>query len=222
MRSLLAALALSALCAAPLPAQEAPAAGKPLFDGKTLAGWTDKAGKSLEGNAGWKVLPDGVLHRAAKGGDIFTAEEYGDFELTWEWKLASGANSGVKYRVTKYGKELLGPEYQMLDNDKHADGKLLTHRTASIYDLFPAQNAESRPVGEWNTSKIVAKGGKFEHWLNGKLAASSDTGSESWAAAVAKSKFKSKPDWAKNAAGKIMLQDHGDEAWFRNIVLKAL
>jgi hypothetical protein len=194
-----------------------------LLDGKGLTGWVTKDGKPVDAaTSGWKMESDGSLHRTAKSGDIFTAEEYGDFELTWEWKLASGANSGIKYRVTNYGKELLGPEYQMLDNAKHADGKLLTHRTGCIYDLFPVKEDAANPVGEWNTSKVVAQGGKLEHWINGKLVCSGDTGSTEWQAAVAKSKFKNRKDWAKNAKGKIMLQDHGDEVWFRKMEIKSL
>jgi hypothetical protein len=195
---------------------------KPLTDGKTLAGWVKADGQPLPSDTGWEVV-DGVIHRKGKSGDIFTAKEYANFEFEWDWKISSGGNSGVKYRVTLYGKELLGPEYQMLDDDKHVDGKLLTHKTGCIYDLFPTiDNKPVKPVGEWNHSKIVANGGKFEHWLNGTKVAECDTTTPAWKAAVAKSKFKSKPDWALNPKGKIMLQDHGDEVWFRNLTIKEL
>lgn len=216
----LASLALLSLISisSPAVAQDA----KPLSDGKTFAGWVKADGSAVEPGKGWEIA-DGVIHRNAKGGDIFTEKEYGDFELVWEWKLSKGANSGVKYRVTLYGKELLGPEYQMLDDDVHADSKNPTHRTGCIYDLFTAiDNKPVKPIGEWNKSKIVAKGGKFEHWLNGVKVAETDTSSESWKAAVAKSKFKNKKDWALNPKGKIMLQDHGDEIWFRNLMIKEL
>jgi Domain of Unknown Function (DUF1080) len=195
---------------------------KPLGDGKTLAGWVKADGSSAEGDKGWEVV-DGVIHRTGKSGDLLTAKEYADFEFEWDWKISSGGNSGVKYRVTRYGKDLLGPEYQMLDDDKHSDGKLLTHKTGCIYDLFPTiDNKPVKPVGEWNHSKIVAKGGKFEHWLNGTKVAECDTSSPVWKETVAKSKFKSKADWALNPKGKIMLQDHGDEVWFRNLTIKEL
>jgi hypothetical protein len=166
---------------------------------------------------------DGTLHRESKGGDIFTELEYADFEFTWEWKIQKGGNSGVKYRVTNYGKELLGPEYQMLDDEVHADGKLVTHRTGCIYDLFPTiDNKPVKAIGEWNQSKIVVKGTKFEHWLNGTKVAECDTTSDAWKEAHGKSKFRNKPDWAKNPKGKIMLQDHGDAVWFRNLLIKPL
>jgi hypothetical protein len=196
---------------------------KPLADGKTLAGWVKADGAAVStSDAGWEVV-DGVIHRKGKSGDIYTAAEYSDFEFEWDWKIATGGNSGVKYRVTLYGKELLGPEYQMIDDDKHSDGKLATHKTGCIYDLFPTiDNKPVKAVGEWNHSKIVVKGGKFEHWLNGTKVSECDTSSPAWTEAVAKSKFKTKPDWAKNPKGKIMLQDHGDEVWFRNLSIKEL
>ncbi len=194
----------------------------PLFDGKSLTGWTDRNGKTLEANEGWKILPDGVLHKAGKGGDIFTAREYANFELTWEWKISQAGNGGIKYRVTAYGRELLGPEYQMLDDAKHADGKLATHRTGCIYDLFPAPEAAPKAPGEWNQSKLVVQGSKFEHWLNGKMVASCDTTSETWKEAFGKSKFKRHENWAQNPAGRIMIQDHGDPIWIRGLNIKEL
>lgn len=196
---------------------------KPLSDGKTFDGWVKADGSAVAADdKGWEVA-DGVIHRKGKSGDIYTAKEYSDFEFEWDWKISSGGNSGVKYRVTLYGKELLGPEYQMIDDEKHSDGKLLTHKTACIYDMFPTiENKPVKPVGEWNHSKLVVKGGKFEHWLNGTKVAECDTSTPAWKEAVAKSKFKNKTDWALNPKGKIMLQDHGDEVWFRNLTIKEL
>jgi hypothetical protein len=193
----------------------------PLCDGKSLTGWVGRDGKPVTGD-GWKVEEGNVIHRAAKAGDLYTEKEYADFELSWDWKIRAGGNSGVKYRVTTYGKELLGPEYQMLDNATHADGKLETHRSGCIYDFFPAPTAKAKTPGEWNQSKIVVKGGKFEHWLNGELVCSADTASEAWKTAWAKSKFKKQATWAQNPKGKIMLQDHGDEAWFKNLQIREL
>ena len=198
---------------------------KPLFNGKDLTGWTSADGKPVTATTGWIVEEGGVLHRAAKGGDIFTAEEYGDYELTWEWKIAAAGNSGLKYRVLQYpGKGNLGCEYQMLDDAKHPDGKIGPHRqTAALYDILPpAADKPLKPVGEWNASKIIVKGNTFEHWLNGTKVLSVDLSSETFKAARAKSKFKNVPQFAENAKGRIMLQDHGDEAWFRNIALKPL
>ncbi|HEX2750709.1 MAG TPA: DUF1080 domain-containing protein [Verrucomicrobiales bacterium] len=195
-----------------------------LFDGKDLKGWTGADGKPLK--SGWVVEEGGVLHRASKGGDLYSEKEYGDFEFSFEWKIAPGGNSGVKYRVMAYDKKgNLGPEYQLLDDSKHPDAKVGPQRqTASLYD-FVAPDPKAKklnPPGEWNTSKIVVRGTKFEHWLNGAKVVEMDTATDAWKAAHAKSKFKDVPEFAKNAKGRIMLQDHGDETWFRNLTIKEL
>lgn len=195
-----------------------------LFNGKDLTGWTTGDGKPVMGS-GWRVEEGGVLHRAAKGGDIYTAQEYENYELSWEWKISPGGNSGLKYRMATYpGKGLLGCEYQLLDDGKHLDAKLGPQRqTASLYDILPpAADKPVKPVGEWNTSKVVVKGQFIEHWLNGAKVLSVDLTSDTFKAARAKSKFQSVAGFAENAKGRIMIQDHNDEAWFRNISLKPL
>lgn len=196
-----------------------------LYNGKDLSGWTNAAGKPAVTGKGWAVEADGVLHRDGKGGDIFTEKEYGNFELTWDWKIAKAGNSGVKYRVLNYpGKGLLGCEYQMLDDVNHPDAKIGAKRhSASLYDILPpAADKKLNAPGEWNTSKIVVKGTHFEHWLNGTKVLEVDLTSDTFKTARAASKFKDVPGFAENAKGRIMLQDHGDEAWFRNVKLKAL
>lgn len=196
-----------------------------LYNGKDLSGWTNAAGKPATAGSGWTVEADGVLHRAGKGGDLFSDKEYGDYELTWDWKIAKAGNSGVKYRVLNYpGKGLLGCEYQMLDDVNHPDGKIGPKRqTASLYDILPpAADKKLNPPGEWNSSKVVVKGNHFEHWLNGAKVLEVDLTSDTFKTARAASKFKEVKDFAENAKGRIMLQDHGDEAWFRNVKLKAL
>ncbi len=217
---LLSAIPLLIFCAA-ASAQEKADGGK-IFDGKTLTGWVKVSGKPAQVGQGWEIA-DGILHLTKGGGDLLTEQEFGNFEFTWEWKISPGGNSGVKYRVTTYGKEMLGPEYQILDDDKHSDGKLGTHRTACIYDLFPrAEDSPIKPVGEWNQSRILVQGTKFEHWINGRKVAECDTATEEWRTALAKSKFRNRKDWAQNPKGKILLQDHGNEVWFRNLVIKEL
>lgn len=213
-------LLLSAVLTFSATAQDA----TPLFNGKDLTGWTTGDGKPVSGK-GWVVQPDGVLHRAAKGGDIYTVEEYGNYELTWEWKISPGGNSGLKYRVMKYpDKGYLGCEYQMLDDSKHPDSKVGPQRqTASLYDILPpAGDKPLKAVGEWNTSKVIVNNNTLEHWLNGTKVLAVDLTSETFKAAREKSKFKAVPGFAENAKGRIMLQDHNDEAWFRNIALKPL
>ena len=189
-----------------------------------LSNWTTADGKPA--GAGWVAEKDGVLHRAGKSGDIYSAKEYTDFEFSWEWKIAPGGNSGVKYRVTAYpGKGNLGPEYQLLDDTKHPDAKVGPQRqTASLYDFVPADAAAKKlnPPGEWNVSKVVVRGSKFEHWLNGAKVMEMDTSTDAWKAALAKSKFKGLAEFAQNKKGRIMLQDHGDEVWFRNLSIREL
>jgi hypothetical protein len=186
-----------------------------LFDGKTLAGWTGVDGKPP--GAGWKVEDGGVLHLEGKGGgNLFSEKEYSNFELEWEWKLAEGGNNGIKYWVTKVGgKEWLGIEYQMIDDLKHADGlKGGSHNTGSIYDIIDsAKDKAFKPVGEWNSSRIVVK--------DGKICSSADTKTEEWKAAIAKSKFKNKQGFAPGR-GRLMLTEHGDPTWFRNIRIREL
>lgn len=192
---------------------------KALFNGKDFTGWTTVDGKAP--TTGW-VVEDGVLHRKSKGGDLFSEKEYGDFTLVWEWKIAAGANSGLKYRVQTYGdKGPLGLEYQMLDDERHPDAKRGTsHQTAALYDFFPASaDKKVNPAGEWNTSKLVQKGNHIEHWLNGVKVLDVDTASEAFKTALAASKFKDIPGFSANPKGRIMIQDHGDEVWVRKMVI---
>lgn len=200
-----------------------PAKPLPLFDGLTLNGWVDGAGNPIK-PGGW-IADEGALHRKDKGGSIYTELEYGDFEFNLEWKISEGGNSGIKYRVTKYDKALLGPEYQVLDDDKHPDGKKREGRrkSAALYDLFKCNDQKQlAKVGEWNKTKIVVRGSKAEHWLNGKKVLAYDTTSEEWKQEHALSKFNKHKDFAKNPWGKIMLQDHGDLVWYRNITIKPM
>jgi hypothetical protein len=192
----------------------------------TLADFTDS--KGAPPSSGWVAESDGTIHLAGKGaGALISKNEYANFVLEWEWKLAEGGNNGIKYWVTDSGKEgkpnWLGIEYQMIDDEKHADAaRGDNHNTASIYDIKGAAKDKAvKPAGEWNTSKIVVKDGKIEHWLNGKLAVSAEVGSEEWLAGVAKSKFKAVQGFAPGK-GRFMLTEHGNETWFRNIRVKAL
>ena len=189
-----------------------------LFDGKTLTGWTTPAGKPV--TMGWEVQ-DGTLHRASRGGDIVSEKDYANFDLSFEWKIAPGVNSGLKYHYGKYGTKTIGIEYQLVDASGKADnqGK---HAVGSIYDLFAADpKVPSKPAGEWNTSRIVVNGAKITHYLNGKVTATVTQGSDEWKAALAKSKFNDSADFGTKP-GKILLQDHGGEVWFRNLKLTEL
>lgn len=192
-----------------------------LFDGKTFAGWTGLDGK--QPGAGWSIV-DGELRLDGTGGNLVTEKEYTNFDLEWEWKLEAGGNNGVKYWVTQVGgKEWLGIEYQMLDDEKHPDAKNGTKRlTASFYDIQPTSvPTQVKPPGEWNHSRVVVKDGRVEHWLNGVKVGEADTNSADWQEKVAASKFKNKEGFAPGK-GRIMITDHKDKTWFRNIWIKEL
>lgn len=195
-----------------------------IFDGDSLKGWTNGAGKAVEEGA-W-VAENGILYRKDKGGSLYSEKEYGDFEFRFEWKISEKGNSGVKYRVTRYeGGPLLGPEYQVLDDEKHPDGKVGPNRqSASLYDILAADPKKKKlnMVGEWNTSRIVARGGHFQHFLNGKKVIDITVGSDQWKDLIAKSKFKKRDGFAENAKGRLMLQDHNDPVWYRKLEVREL
>jgi hypothetical protein len=198
-------------------------AGEPvsLFDGKTFAGWTGLDGKAP--GKGWSIA-DGVLQLDGEGGNLISEKEYTNFDFQWEWKISEAGNNGVKYWVAKVGgKDWLGIEYQMLDDEKHPDGKNGAKRlTASFYDIQASTvEVPVKPVGEWNSSRIVVKDGKLQHWINGVLVGEADTNSDDWKAKIAESKFKGKEGFAPGK-GHIMLTDHKDKTWYRNIRIEEL
>jgi len=195
-----------------------------LFDGATTANWRGfkKAGFPEKG---WAVRDGALLVTAGGGGgDICTAEEYGDFEFECDWMTTKGANSGIMYRCTEdhtYPWET-GPEMQILDDANHKDGKKPQTRAGTLYDLFACAADVARPAGEWNHAKVVAKGTRIEHWLNGFKVVDIDTASDTYKAALKASKWPGMPDFNTRAKGRICLQDHGDEVAFRNIKVKPL
>lgn len=195
-----------------------------LFDGKSLNGWHLYAKKGPP-DAGWKV-EDGMLKKLAKvrGGDIATDQTFGDFDLRWEWRVAAGGNNGVKYLVTEQRTSAPGHEYQMIDDVGHPDGKLGAKRqTAAFYDVLPpAADKPLKPVGEWNASRVLVKGNHVEHWLNGKKVLEYELGSDAVKTAVAASKFKNSAGFGTKINGHIMLTDHQDECWFRNLKIREL
>lgn len=194
----------------------------PLFNGKDLSGWTLKDGSAIK--SGWQV-EDGVLHRADKGGDIYTEKEYANFEFRFEWMISPGGNSGIKYRMHDYEKKgTLGPEYQVLDDAKHPDALITNKRhAASLYDILaaPADKKINEP-GQWNEGRVIARGTHLEHWLNGVKTIEVEVGSHRWKELIAASKFKNVPGFAENPSGRIQLQDHGNKVWYRNLRIKEL
>lgn len=189
-----------------------------LFDGESLAGWVNGAGKAP--GDGWKV-EEGAIRLSGRGGDIFTRDDYYNFEMEFEWKVAKGSNSGVKYRFSEYQGKNIGCEYQVLDDANHSNGKVPKQTAGSLYDvLAPDETAKSlKQIGEWNQSRIVAKDARVEHWLNGRKVLEVDMEGDAWKEALSRSKFRDAPTFGQKS-GRIMLQDHGDPVWFRNLRVK--
>lgn len=198
---------------------------KLLFDGKTTNGWRVYKGDKMPEK--WKVL-DGVLvfdpNVEGSGGDIVTAEEYDNFEFVADWKISPGGNSGVMYHVTEDGEYpwQSGPEYQLLDNAGHADGRNPLTTAASCYALYAPSKDVTKPVGDWNTMRLAVNSSHVEHWLNGLKVVEYDIGSDDWKKRVRESKFNSMPNFARAAKGHIDLQDHGDRVEFRNLKIRPL
>ncbi len=224
--ALAASLAFSANAAEynTLTAAEKKEGWKLIFDGKSLAGWRTFK-KTTAPDKGW-IVEDGVLKHVAKGGggDIITDATFESFDLRWEWKAAPGANSGLKYFVSEERKQLLGHEYQLIDDERHADAKLAEGKrvTASFYDVLAPHGAKPKPAGEWNHSRVLVKGNHVEHWLNGDKVLEYELGSDAIKAAVAKSKFSKVEDFGSRVQCHLLLQDHGDEISFRDIKLLEL
>ncbi|WP_233547710.1 DUF1080 domain-containing protein [Parabacteroides sp. AF17-28] len=200
-----------------------------LFNGKNLDGWTS-VGKDTPPAFGW-VVEDGILNVRKqgdkRGGDIITRDQYSDFDLKVDFRITKGANSGIKYFFTKYEKGgWLGLEYQILDDENHPDAKLGrdgNRLEGGLYDMLPTSPKQVNPIGEWNQARIVAKGTKVTHYLNGKKILSFDRSSEQYKKAWQLSKYKnSKPMFGDVKEGHILLQDHGDEVSFRNVKIKVL
>lgn len=206
-----------------LTAAEKAAGWKLLFDGQSLAGW--RGYKTETVGPGWKVIDGALTLTAGKTGDVITQAEYGDFELTFEWKISSGGNSGVIYRagLGDTAASRSGPEYQILDNEKAKDSAIPNHLAGSLYDLGPETPRHlPKPVGEWNSGRIVIRGWKIEHWLNGTKVIAADLASPEGKALVAGSKFKAWAKFATYPRGHIALQDHGDVVAYRSLKLREL
>lgn len=226
-----------------LTSQEIRDGWKLLWDGKTTDGWRGAKSENFP-EKGW-TIHDGVLtvhesggKESGGGGDIITRDRFSSFELMVDFKITPGANSGIKYFVqpdldpiTGTGAKTttgsaIGYEYQLLDDLRHPDAKLGRNgdRTlGSLYDLLPAATTKKpNPIGEWNTARIVVRGNRVEHWLNGEKILAYDRGSDAFREAFALSKFKDIPGFGTWKDGHILLQDHGDEAAFRNFKIRIL
>lgn len=202
-----------------------------LFDGTTTNGW-HSYGKSTVGSS-WKVADSSLFLDTTKvngvrdTSDIVTNEEYENFHLSLEWKVAPGANSGIIFLVNEDTAKFkrtyeTGPEMQVLDNERHRDAKINKHRAGDLYDLIACSTETVKPAGEWNHAEIKLNKGKLDLFLNGTNVVSTTMWDDSWKNMVANSKFKDMPGFAAFKKGKIALQDHGDNVWFRNIKIRKL
>lgn len=231
--SILAALLTTGVLVPDLAAQppntltdaERKAGWKLLFDGATTAGWHGYGKSDMP--AGWQVV-DGALTRVGLAGDIVTREKFRDFELSIEWKIEPGGNSGIFYRgveaadPTKTPLYYSAPEMQVLDDERHADGKSPLTSAGASYGLYPAPRGVVKPANEWNRARVVVRGNRVEHWLNGTKMVEYELGGADWTARVKKSKFNEWPEYGKAAEGVIGLQDHGDRVAYRRIKIRPL
>ncbi|MDP6408225.1 MAG: DUF1080 domain-containing protein [Planctomycetota bacterium] len=221
------------LCAAPCGPLQEPntlseverAAGWTLaFDGRTHAGWRRFRGEGFP-EGGWAV-EEGSLHKlaGAGGGDLVSERGYQDFEFAFEWKVASGANSGIMYRVSEERGNTweTGPEYQILDDTGHHDGRRAETSAASLYAMIAPEPSVLKPVGEWNSGRILVVGNHVEHWLNGARVVAFELHDEAWKELIEGCKFKNMPGFGKERRGHIALQDHGDDVWYRNLKIRDL
>ena len=218
------ALALAASAPAQtIAAQKAPSptGWRPLFDGTTLAGWQNY--HESRAPKGWRVV-NGTIRRVGDGGDLVTTKTYANFELALDWKIWPGGNSGIIYRIDDKGEAtyVTGPEMQVLDDARHADGKSPLTSAGADYGLYAAPAGIVHPAGQWNSIRLLVNGNHVEHWLNGKKVVEYELSSPDWEAKVKASKFKAWPGYGRATSGRIGLQDHGDTVAYRNIRIRVL
>ncbi len=190
-----------------------------LFDGRTTSGWHTYRSQGTV--TGWEAI-DGMLVRTGTGGDLVTDRQFDSFELELEWRLGPRGNSGIFYWAHEASERIYhnAPEYQVLDNVGHRDGLSPLTAAGALYALYPSDPQLVKPVGEWNTSRIITRRGRVEHWLNGVRVVEADFDSEEMRQKIADSKFNEWPTFGKTRRGYIGLQDHGDSVWFRNIKIR--
>jgi hypothetical protein len=191
---------------------------EPLFDGKTLNGW--RGLNRPDAPKGWSAKDGALTYTPGiEGGDLLTADEYSDFELRLDWKIAPGGNSGIMYRVNEHADmaPVNGPEYQLLDDANAPDGRNPLTTAGSCYALYKPSQKVVKPANEWNTARIVCKGNHVEHWLNGVKIVEYELGSADWNQRVKNSKFADWQGFATYRKGHIVFQDHGFVVAFRNI-----
>lgn len=194
---------------------------KPLLD-STLSQW--HPWKSTAPQTGW-TYADGVLTKTDNASDLQSVAQYGNFILEFDWMLAEGGNAGVFYRVTEeYDKPYwTGPEYQLLDDARHPDGKDTTRRAAAAYAIYPATHGVVKPAMQWNAARIVVSGNHVEHWLNDQKVVEYELKSTDWAAKVKASKFAEYPNYGLASRGYVSIQgDHEGQLSIRGMRIREL
>ena len=196
-----------------------------LFDGKTTTGWHSYL---KTGPGAWKVV-DGALQldpKAEGQGDLVTDKEYENYELSVTWKIAEGGNSGIIFGIHEDPSfnetYLTGIEMQVLDDKKASDNKKANHLAGSLYDLITPKNKVLKPVGEFNTARLLVDHGHVEQWVNGVKVVEYELNSKEINDLISKSKYRTNPNFAKSTSGHIMFQHHGQKVWLRNIKIKRL
>ena len=204
-----------------LTAEESAEGWQLLFDGHTMRGW--RGFRQQRVPEGWQAL-DGSITRVARAGDLITTEQFENFALQLEWMVEPGGNSGVFFRVTETPTRLWehAPEMQVLDDERHPDGRSRLTSAGADYGLHPAAEGAVKPAGQWNAARILVRGDHVEYWLNGVKTVGYEIGSADWQERVRNSKFVEYPEYGLARRGHIGLQDHGDRVYFRNIKILRL
>jgi hypothetical protein len=217
-----AVMMLASGAAAQTKAAAAAGEWKALFDGKNLDQW--RGYKSDKVPDAWKIV-NGTLTKTVSVSDLVTRDEFSDFELSLEWKVAPAGNAGIFYRGTEDEDHIYwtGPEYQLLDDAKAEDNKSRLTCAGAAYDIYPSPPGHVKPAGQWNATRIVARGAHVEHWLNGFKLLEYELWSPDWEAKVKASKFGVHPGYGRAKSGHIALQgDHEGPLSFRNIRIREL
>jgi hypothetical protein len=205
-----------------LSAEQRARGWKALFDGRTTAGWRGYRTPTVP--AGWSVV-DSALTKSGPIGDLLSAEQFGDFQLAFDWKISHGGNAGVFYRGTEEYDHIYwsAPEYQLLDDALHGDGKNRLTSTGAAYALYPAPAGVVKPADQWNSSLIVVQGNRVQHWLNGQRLLEYELTSPDWEAKVKASKFVEYPRYGRATRGYIGFQgDHEGTLTLRNIRIREI
>ena len=205
-----------------LTAEQRAAGWRSLFDGTSTSAWRGYQSPTLP--AGWSIV-DGVLTKSGSVGDLLSKEQFGNFELALDWNLSPGGNAGIFYRGTEDYDHIYwsAPEYQLLDDANHHDGKSRLTSAGAAYALYPSPAGIVKPAGQWNSTLIVVNGNRVQHWLNGQKLLEYELGSPDWEAKVKASKFIEYPKYGRATRGYIGIQgDHDGVLSIRNVRIREL